>query len=248
MSGHSRWSTIKHKKGAADAKRGKVFTKVIKELTVAARMGGADADSNPRLRRALDSARANNMPSDTVTRAIKRGTGELEGVNYEEIVYEGYGPGGVAILVDTLTDSKNRTVGEIRQLFTRHNGNMGESGCVGWMFNKRGILTVPKPKATEDRLMEVGLDAGIEEIIDQGENWEVQTAPDKIDVVKKALVAVDIEVTEAKFEKIPQTTVRLEGRPAETMLKLYEALEEHDDVQAVWANFDIPDDVMEGLE
>jgi YebC/PmpR family DNA-binding regulatory protein len=247
MSGHSRWSTIKHKKGAADAKRGKIFTKVIKELTVAARMGGGDPDHNPRLRRALDSARANNLPSDTVNRAVKRGTGELEGVNYEEVNYEGYGPGGVAILVETMTDSKNRTVGEIRHIFTRFNGNMGENGCVAWMFNERGVLTVPKPKATEDQLMEVGLDAGIEEIVDQGDVWAVQTGPDKLDTVKRALAGASIEVADAKFEKIPQTTVRLEGRQAETMLKLYEALEEHEDVQEVWANFDIPDEVMERI-
>jgi YebC/PmpR family DNA-binding regulatory protein len=248
MSGHSRWSTIKHKKGALDAKRGKVFTKVIKELTVAARMGGGDPDSNARLRRALDSARNNNLPSDTVTRAIKRGMGELEGVNYEEVNYEGYGPSGVAILIETLTDSRNRTVGEIRAVFTRHNGNLGENGCVGWLFHEHGLIAVAKAQATEDKLMEVGLDAGIEEIIDQGESWQVQTAPDKLDVVKKALAGAGIEIGEAKFEKVPQTTVRLEGRPAETMLKLYEALEDLDDVQAVWANFDIPDEVMERLQ
>jgi YebC/PmpR family DNA-binding regulatory protein len=248
MSGHSRWSTIKHKKGAADAKRGKVFTKVIKELTVAARMGGGDPACNPRLRRALDSARASNMPNDTVTRAIKRGTGELEGITYEEVNYEGYGPGGVAILVETMTDSKNRTVGEIRHIFTRFNGNLGENGCVAWMFHERGVLQVPKAGGTEDQLMEAGLDAGIEEIVDQGESWEVQTGSDKLDAVKKALAAAKIEIGEAKFEKIPQTTVRLEGRHAETMLKLYEALEEHEDVQEVWANFDIPDEVMERIQ
>jgi len=248
MSGHSRWSTIKHKKGAADAKRGKVFTKVIKELTVAARMGGGDPACNPRLRRALDPARASNMPNDTVTRAIKRGTGELEGITYEEVNYEGYGPGGVAILVETMTDSKNRTVGEIRHIFTRFNGNLGENGCVAWMFHARGVLQVPKAGVTEEQLMEAGLDAGIEEIVDQGETWEVQTGPDKLDAVKKALAAAKIEIGEAKFEKIPQTTVRLEGRHAETMLKLYEALEEHEDVQEVWANFDIPDEVMERVQ
>jgi len=245
MSGHSRWSTIKHKKGAADARRGKVFTKVIKELTVAARMGGADPDSNARLRRALDSARANNLPSDTVNRAIKRGTGELEGVNYEEVNYEGYGPGGVAILVETLTDSRNRTVSEVRHAFTRFAGNLGENGCVGWMFNERGVIYVPKAAADEDKLMEVGLDAGLEEIVDQGEVWEVQTASDKLDAVKKAFVAAGIEVGEAKFEKIPTTTIKLEGKQAETMLKLYETLEDLDDVQNVWANFDIPDELLE---
>jgi YebC/PmpR family DNA-binding regulatory protein len=172
----------------------------------------------------------------------------LEGVNYEEVNYEGYGPGGVAILVETMTDSKNRTVSEIRHIFTRFNGNMGENGCVAWMFNEHGVLNVPKPKATEDQLMEAGLDAGIEEIVDQGEQWEVQTASDKLDAVKKAFAAAGIEVTDSKFEKIPQTTVRLEGRHAETMLKLYEALEEHEDVQSVWANFDIPDDVMERIQ
>ncbi len=245
MSGHSRWSTIKHKKGAADAKRGRIFTKVIKELTVAARMGGGDPDTNARLRRALDSARANNLPNDTVTRAIKRGTGELDGVNYEEVNYEGYGPGGVAILVETMTDSRNRTVSEVRHVFTRYNGNLGENGCVGWMFNERGVIFVPKGAADEDKLMEVGLDAGIEEITDQGEQWEVQTGADKLDAVKRALVAANIEIGEAKFEKIPTTTVKLEGKPAETMLKLYEALEDLEDVQNVWANFDIPDELLE---
>jgi YebC/PmpR family DNA-binding regulatory protein len=188
------------------------------------------------------------MPNDTVTRAIKRGTGELEGITYEEVNYEGYGPGGVAILVETMTDSKNRTVGEIRHIFTRFNGNLGENGCVAWMFHARGVLQVPKAGVTEEQLMEAGLDAGIEEIVDQGETWEVQTGPDKLDAVKKALAAAKIEIGEAKFEKIPQTTVRLEGRHAETMLKLYEALEEHEDVQEVWANFDIPDEVMERVQ
>jgi YebC/PmpR family DNA-binding regulatory protein len=185
------------------------------------------------------------MPSDTVTRAIKRGTGELEGVTYEEVNYEGYGPGGVAILVETMTDSRNRTVSEIRHLFTRFNGNLGENGCVAWMFNQQGTIRLPKSAATEDQLMEAGLDAGIEEIKDQGEEWEVQTAADALDAVKKALGAAGIEVGEAKLEKVPQTTIRLEGKQAETMLKLYEALEEHEDVQEVWANFDIPDEVME---
>jgi YebC/PmpR family DNA-binding regulatory protein len=245
MSGHSRWATIKHKKGAADAKRGKIFTKVIKELTVAARMGGGEPNANPRLRRAMDAAKAVNMPSDTVTKAIKRGTGELEGVSYEEVNYEGYGPGGVAILIEAMTDSKNRTVSEIRHIFQRFNGNLGENGCVAWMFSSRGILRLGKAAATEDALMEAGLDAGIEEIVDQGDEWEVQTAPDKLDAVKKALAAAGIESRESKFEKIPQTTVRLEGRQAETMIKLYDALEDHDDVQEVWANFDIPDDVLQ---
>jgi YebC/PmpR family DNA-binding regulatory protein len=245
MSGHSRWSTIKHKKGAADAKRGRIFTKVIKELTVAARMGGGDAGSNPRLRAALDQARANNMPQDTITRAIKRGTGELEGVTYEEVNYEGYGPGGVAVLVETMTDNKNRTVSEIRRIFSKFNGNLGENGCVAWMFNPRGLLTVAKDKATEEQLMEAGLDAGLEDIADAGDEWEVQTAADAIDAVRKALEAAGIEVLTSKRSKIAQTEVKIEGRQAETMLKLYDALEEQDDVQEIYANFDIPDELLD---
>jgi len=244
MSGHSRWSTIKHKKGAADAKRGRIFNKVIKDLTIAARQGGADPEANPALRRAIDSARNANMPTDTVTRAIKRGTGELEGVTYEEAKYEGYGPSGIAVLVETVTDSKNRTVSEIRKIFQKFNGSMGENGCVAWMFNERGAIEVAKSQATEDRLMEVGLDAGIEDIADAGDEWEILTAPAGTDAVKKALEAAGIAVLSAKLTKVPQTLIRLEGRAAETMMKLYEALEEHEDVQEVYANFDVPDEMM----
>ncbi|MDI7267898.1 MAG: YebC/PmpR family DNA-binding transcriptional regulator [Myxococcota bacterium] len=244
MSGHSRWSTIKHKKGAADARRGRVFTKVIKELTVAARQGGGDPNTNPQLRRAMDAARAANMPADTVTRAIKRGTGELEGVTIEDIQYEGYGPGGVAVLVETMTDNKNRTVSEIRNIFSKYNGNMGESGCVAWMFSARGVLTVDKAKATEDALMEAGLDAGIEDITAGDESWEVRCAPAALEPVRKAIEEAGIPVLNARVTKIPQTLVRLEGRSAETMLKLYDALDEQDDVQEVHSNFDVPDEML----
>ena len=245
MSGHSRWSTIKHKKGAADAKRGRIFTKVIKELTVAARQGGADPESNSRLRQAMAMARASNVPSDTVTRAIKRGTGELEGVSIEEVNYEGYGPGGVAILVETMTDSKNRTVAEIRHVFQRYNGSLGENGCVAWMFAARGLISIPKDKATEDRLMEVGLDAGIEDIDDAGDEWEVYTALAALEPVRKALEAAGIPINAAKATKVPSTLVKLEGKNAETMMKLYEALEEQEDVQDVYANFDVPEELLQ---
>jgi YebC/PmpR family DNA-binding regulatory protein len=247
MSGHNKWSTIKHKKGAADAKRGKLFTKLIKEITVAARMGGGDADANPRLRSAITTARSNNMPNDTIDRAVKRGTGDLEGVEYEEVSYEGYGPGGAAVIVETLTDNRNRTVSEVRHAFSKHNGNMGESGCVSWMFDKIGIITVDKEGTDEEQLMEQALEAGAEDVKDEGDAFSVHTPPNDVDTVSEELQKVGVKVSSAKAEMVPQNTIKLEGRDAEVMLKLYEKLEDLDDVQHVWSNFDIDDDVMEKI-
>jgi YebC/PmpR family DNA-binding regulatory protein len=245
MSGHSKWSTIKHKKAAKDAKRGKIFTKLIKEITVAARMGGGDVNANPRLRTAVLTARGNSMPSDNIERAIKKGTGELEGVTYEEIQYEGYGPGGVAIIAQVLTDNKNRTVSEIRRLFTKHGGNMGETGCVSWMFEKKGILNVDKSAADEDRLMDVALDAGAEDVRDEGEVFAVVTAPEDFEKVKERLDLEKIAVSSAQVGLMPKNTVDVDAKNVEQVLKLSEELEDHDDVQNVSANFNIPDELME---
>ncbi len=247
MSGHSKWSTIKHKKGAADAKKGKVFSKLIKEITVAARLGGGDPEANPRLRAVVLKARDANMPADNIKRAIQKGTGELPGEHYEEIVYEGYGPGGVAVMVQVLTNNKNRTVSEIRHIFTKHNGNLGETGCVSWMFHTRGLIVVEKAKVDEDRLMEIVLDAGGEDVKDTGKTFDVTTDPANFESVKKALDEAGIGLTLAEVTKIPQSTVRLEGKDAEQMLRLLSPLEEHDDVNAVYANFDIDDEVIEQI-
>ena len=247
MSGHSKWSSIKHKKGLADAKRGKIFTKVIKEITTAARIGGSDVSGNARLRKAIDEAKASNMPNDNIERAIKKGTGELAGVVYEEVNYEGYGPGGVAVLVETMTDNKNRTVSEIRHLFSKHNGNLGETGCVSWIFESKGLINVPKSGVDEDKLMEAALEAGADDIKDQGDSWDVVTTQTSFDAVKKALTDLKFTVASAEVTKVPQTTVKLEGKAAESMIKLLEKIEDHDDVQHVYANFDIPDDIIENL-
>jgi len=247
MSGHSKWSTIKHKKSAADAKRGKLFTKLIKEITTAARMGGGDPGGNPRLRKAVDEAKAANMPSDNIDRAIKKGTGELEGIVYEEVSYEGYGPAGVAVLVEVTTDNRNRTVADIRHLFTKLGGNLGESGCVSWMFDSVGLVAIDKEAASEDRLMEVALEAGAEDIREEDGRWEVLTSVEGFDAVHKALLDAGVAVAGAELTRLPQTTVRLEGKPAVTMLKLYTQLEDHEDVQNVYANFDIDDEVMESF-
>ena len=247
MSGHSKWSTIKHKKGATDAKRGKIFTRLIKEITVAARMGGGDPDGNPRLRSAIASAKTENMPKDNITRAIKKGTGELEGAIYDEILYEGYGPGGVAVLVECMTDNRNRTVADVRHFFAKNNGNLGAAGCVAWMFDKKGSSVFEKKAVGEDALMEVALDAGAEDVRDQQSEWEVITDPMTFEAVKKAIDLKGWKYLEARVGKIPQNTVTLDAGKAEQMLKLMEKLEDNDDVQNVYANFDIPDDVMEKL-
>ena len=245
MSGHSKWHTIKHKKGALDAKRGKIFTKLIKEITVAARMGGGDINANPRLRTAVTTARASSMPSDNIERAIKKGTGELEGVTYEEIQYEGYGPGGAAIIAQVLTDNKNRTVSEIRRMFSKHGGNMGETGCVSWMFEKKGLITVEKSQVDEDRLMGVVLDAGAEDVRDEDDTFEVVTQPEDFSTVKDRLDAEKIAVSSAQVTLVPKNTVDIEAKNVEQILKLTEELEDHDDVQNVSSNFNIPTELLD---
>ena len=247
MSGHSKWSSIKHKKGKADAARGKIFTKLIKELTVAAREGGGDPDGNPRLRTAILAAKAANMPAANIERAIKKGTGELPGVSYEEIKYEGYGPGGVAVLVETLTDNKNRAVSEIRRIFAMHGGNLGEVGCVGWMFERKGIIQVDKGKVDEEELMMTVLDAGALDMNSEEDDFEIITPFDKFEAVKSALDEKKIPYSQADLTMIPQTTIKLESKQAEQMLKLMETLEDHDDVQKVFANFDITTEIMEKM-
>ena len=238
MSGHSKWATIKHKKGAADAKRGRVFTKLIKEITMAARLGGGDPGGNPRLRKAIDDAKAVNMPADNIKRGIQRGTGELPGVNYEEITYEGYGPGGVAVLIEAMTDNRNRTLPEIRTIFSKHGGNLGESGSVKFLFQKKGFITIDKDKATEDQVMEAAIEAGADDVSSAGEQHEIQTGPESLTSVKEALEKNGLPVAVAEVSMIPTTEVKLDQRRADQMMKLMEAIEDHDDVQHVWANFD----------
>jgi YebC/PmpR family DNA-binding regulatory protein len=247
MSGHSKWASIKHKKAATDAKRGRIFTRLIKEITVAARMGGGDPDGNPRLRTAVLAAKTQNMPQDNIKRAIKKGAGELPGQSYEEGGFEGYGPGGTAVLVEVLTDNRNRTVAEIRHAFAKHGGNLGETGCVNWMFEKKGVLLVEQDKADEDELMELALEAGADDISREDGNFEITTAPAVFEAVKKALEEKGVPLVLAEVSMIPQSTVRLEGSDAKRMLRLMEALEDHDDVQNVAANFDIDASVMEDM-
>ncbi len=239
MSGHSKWHTIKHKKGALDAKRGKLFTKLIKEITVAARTGGGDAEANARLRKAVSDAKGGNMPNDTIDRAIKRGTGELEGVSYDEITYEGYGPGGVAVMVDSMTDNRNRTVAEIRHIFSKNGGNLGASGAVRHMFEKKGYIVVEKAAKPEEELFEIVTEAGAEDLRDDEDNIEIITAPETFDTVLDAVRKAGIEPQIAEVEMVPQNYIKLEGVEAKQMLKLLETLEDHDDVQKVSANFDI---------
>ncbi len=246
MSGHSKWATIKHKKSKEDAKRGMIFTKLIKEITIAARMGGGDPDKNPRLRTAISSAKDANMPSTNVERAIKKGTGELPGVHYEEFTYEGYGPGGVAMYLIVFTDNKNRTTAEVRHLFTRFGGNLGEQGCVSWMFHRRGLITLDSSTVKdEDSLMLTTLDAGAEDVSLDGNQYEILTKPDDLEKVKEAIVNAGYQTEVAEISMIPETYVKIDGKQAEQMTKLMDALEEHDDVQNVYANFDIPDEVLE---
>jgi YebC/PmpR family DNA-binding regulatory protein len=242
MSGHSKWHSIKHKKAAADAKRGKLFTKIIRELSVSARTGGGDPDSNPRLRKAIADAKAVNMPADNVKRAIMKGTGQLEGSSYEEIKYEGYGPGGVAIFVEALSDNKNRTVSELRHIFTRNGGRIGESGCVAWMFKRKGYIVVEKSKASEESLLDVISGTSAEDLRDDGSNYEIITSPESYDAVVEALKTANVETTTSNLGYIPQNYVKLEGKPAQQLLRLMEELEDHDDVQNVWANFDIDEE------
>jgi YebC/PmpR family DNA-binding regulatory protein len=246
MSGHSKWATIKHKKGALDAKRGKIFTKLIKEITIAARNGG-DPDSNPRLRTAITAAKAENMPADNIKRAIQKGTGELPGSTYEESVYEGYGPGGVALIMEITTDNKNRTLSEIRHILSKHGGNLGANGCVAWMFNKRGYIVVEKDKADEVSLLELATEAGAEDMSEDGSNWEVFTPPASFHQVVDKLKSAGITPAAAEVSMIPQSYVKLTGKEAGQMLRLMEELEDHDDVQHVYANFDIEEAEMHAL-
>jgi YebC/PmpR family DNA-binding regulatory protein len=246
MSGHSKWSTIKHKKGAADAKRGKVFTRIIKEMTIAARLGGGDAEGNPRLRAAVAEAKANNMPKDNIERAIKRGTGEIEGVNYEEVTYEGYGPGGVAIIVDALTDNTNRTTPEIRHMFEKHGGNLGTPGSVRFQFEKKGYFAVEKKAVGEDRLMELVLEAGADDLqTDDPEMYEIYTTPENFEPVRQALETNKIATVEGKLDMIPSTYVAVDEAKSKQIMRLLESLDDHDDTQNVYSNFDIPAEMME---
>ena len=247
MSGHSKWSTIKHKKAAKDAKRGKIFTKLIREITVAARMGGGDVNGNARLRTAVVTARSQSMPADNIERAIKKGTGELEGVNYEEFTYEVYGPGGVAMLVRVLTDNRNRTVAEVRNLISKHGGNMGETGSVAWMFSQRGLIAIERAGIDEDRLLEIALEAGAEDVREAGDFMEVVTPPNDFAKVKEAVDAAGFASASAEVTMIPQNTVLISGRPAEQMVKVLELLEDNDDVQSVSSNMDIAADELERL-
>jgi YebC/PmpR family DNA-binding regulatory protein len=245
MSGHSKWATIKHKKGALDAKRGKTFTKIIREMTIASRIGGGDPNSNPRLRTAVDKAKSVNMPADNIKRAIQKGTGELEGVAYEELTLEGYGPGGVAVLVEGTTDNRNRVVSEIRHIFTKHSGNLGTAGSVSYMFKPKGVIAIATTKTTEEKLMELALEAGAEDITTSGDSFEVMTSPAAYEAVLKAIKDAGIEPDNAELGKFADNTIPLEGSKAQQMLKMLDALEDNDDVQNVWANFDISDKEIE---
>jgi YebC/PmpR family DNA-binding regulatory protein len=245
MSGHSKWSSIKHKKAAVDAKRGKMFTKLIKEITVAAREGGGDPDSNPRLRTAVANAKAQNMPNETIERGILRGTGQLPGTSYEEIIYEGYGPKGVAIIVEVVTDNRNRSTSDLRNILSKNGGNLGERGCVSWMFDKKGLIVIDKDKADEDDLIMVTLDAGAEDIKSEDDSYEIITEPQHFESVRNAVQEAGIETTLEEISMIPQTTVKLDGKEALQLLKIIGSLEDHDDVQNVYSNFDIPDDLIE---
>ena len=239
MSGHSKWHSIKHKKGATDAKRGKLFTKFIKEITVAARTGGGDPDANARLRKAILDAKAGNMPNDTIDRAVRRGTGAEEGVNYEEITYEGYGPGGVALLIEAVTDNRNRTVAEIRHMFSKNGGNLGEAGSVGWLFEKKGYIVVDKAAKPEEELFDIAIEAGADDLRDDEDNFEIITTPENFEGVQTAIKSAGIKPQVAEVSMVPQTYIKLAGSNAQTMLRLMEAIEDHDDVQKVYANFDI---------
>ena len=242
MSGHSKWATIKHKKGALDAKRGKIFTQLIKEIQIAAKQGGGDPDGNPRLRTAIAAAKAENMPNDNIKRAIQRGTGELEGVNYEEVTYEGYGPGGVAVILEVLTDNRNRAVSDIRHAFTKNGGNLGETGSVGYMFAKKGLIIVEKSLADEDKLTEVALEAGADDLSDEGDSWEILTAPKELETVLAAVKAAGITPAHSEVTMIASTYTKLEGNQASAMVRLLEVLEDLDDTQNVYSNFDMDEE------
>jgi len=248
MSGHSKWSTIKHKKGAADAKRGKIFTKVIKEITVAARIGGGDVDGNPRLRLAVQKAKEVNMPQENLIRAIKKGTGELEGVQYQEISYEGYGPGGVAIFMEVMTDNKNRTIGELRAILDKNGGNMGENGCVAWIFEKKGIITIMISEKDEEELLELVMDAGGDDLQTVDDYYEITTSVESFESVRKAIESSGLKVQSAQLTRIPQNTVNVEEKNCKSLLRLMDMLEDHDDIQKLYSNFDITDELMTIME
>ncbi len=245
MSGHSKWHTIKHKKGAADAKRGKIFTRLIKELTVAARGGGGDPGMNPRLRTIIAAAKEVNMPADNIKKAIQRGTGELPGIVYDEITYEAYGPGGSALIIETLTDNKNRTVGELRHMLEKHAGNLGATNSVAWMFAKKGLIVVEKAKADEEKLLSVALEAGADDMSDEGDNWEVLSDPAAFEAVRDAVKALGVEPASAQVAMLPQNYIKLTGAPANQMIRLMDALDDHEDVKQVWSNFDIEEKEIE---
>lgn len=244
MSGHSKWATIKRKKGALDAKRGKLFTKLIKEITVASRMGGGDVDGNPRLRKAVNDAKGQSMPSDTIKKAIQRGSGEMEGVNYEEIIYEGTGPGGTLFVMEIMTDNRNRTVAEVRKIFEKHNGALGTSGSALWAFDRKGIIVLAKDAANEDQLMEIAVGAGADDYTDQGEEWQILTPPTALDPVLKALETAKIATTSGNLGWIPKNKKTVVGREAEICLNLEEALDDHDDAQKVFADYDVPEEEL----
>jgi len=248
MAGHSKWANIKHRKGAADAKRGKIFTRLIKEITVAARMGGGDIEGNPRLRAAVTTAKTVNMPKDNIARAIKKGTGEIEGEVYDEILYEGYGPGGVAVLVECMTDNRNRTVADIRHYFAKSNGNLGESGCVAWMFDKKGTIQIEKTGISEEELMDLALEAGAEDVVEEDNGFQVLTAPEEFETVREALEQAGVTMSDAEISMVPKNTVEVtDENVAKSLMKLLENLEDHDDVQNVHANFDMDDSLMENI-
>ena len=249
MSGHNKWSSIKHRKGKADAQRGRAFTKITRELITAAKIGGSDPEGNSRLRQAINAARAVNMPNDNITRAIKKGTGELEGVSYEELLYEGYGPSGVAVLVKVLTDNKNRTVADIRHIFSKNHGNLGETGCVNWLFSRKGSITIPKKSIAEEKLIELAIELGAEDVVNDPEahDFEVRADADRFEDLKRGLEEKGVKSNTAEVAMLPQSTIHLEGKAADQMLRLMNALEESDDVQNVWANFDISDEAMEAF-
>jgi YebC/PmpR family DNA-binding regulatory protein len=247
MSGHSKWATIKHKKAATDAKRGRIFTRLIREISIAARIGGGDANSNPRLRTAIFAAKNENMPNENIERAVLRGTGQLEGEQYEEVTFEGYGPGGVGMLIQAVTTNRNRAVGELRHLMSKNGGNLAEAGAVGWMFHRKGEITVPKEQASEDKVMDVVLEAGAEDLKDDGSSWYVVTPPEALDKVKEALTKAAIHPASAEVGMVPQNYIKLTGPQATQMVRLVEALEEHDDVQHVYANFDIDESEIQAV-
>ncbi len=248
MSGHSKWHSIRHKKGIVDVKRGKIFTKLIREITVSARIGDSDPETNPRLRTAIAAAKAANMPKDNIERAIKKGAGGQDAMSFEEVIYEGYGPGGVAVMLEGLTDNKNRTVADVRYIFSKNAGNLGESGCVGWLFEKFGVISIDGEGINEDMILNVALEAGATDVKEEGSTFEITTEPQDFDAVREAIQKGGFKIITSDVTMLPKNTVPLQGKEAEKMLKLMDALEDNDDIQKVYANFDIPEEIMEGMD